>query len=248
MLFALAAGSLTACAQAHREGLTNGRPDGSITLTDSPNGGNQDSGGGSGMVDAAPHIDSPTGGGTQTLTQTTANTDTQVGLACANSGGYTLRNSYYRVFTLSDYGVTGTFHVTGIDFIVSAAAQSPQLTIGIGTYTGTAGGQTITKANIALTQTTTYTPPSTTTAVPVHVPIAADISGQLVVEIDQSTAGTSGTPYQFYIGANESGESKPGYISSADCMLGTPTSMDYEAGLQTTPTHSNMVLTVTGST
>lgn len=247
MLFALAAGSLTACAQAHREGLTNGRPDSGVHLTDSDNGGGQDSGG-SGMVDAAPHIDSPMGGGTQTLTQTTANTDTQVGIACASSGGYTLRNSYYRVFTLSDYGVTGTFHVTGIDFIVSTAAQSPQLTIGVGTYSGTTGGQTITKANISLTQTTTYTPPSTTSAVPVHVPIAADITGNLVVEIDQATAGSSGTPYQFYIGANESGESKPGYISSADCTLPTPTSMDYEAGLQTTPTHSNMVLTVTGST
>ena len=76
------------------------------TSTDSSGGGNQDTGGGSGMVDAAPHIDSPTSGGTQTLTQTTANTDTQVGIACANSGGYTLRNSYYRVYTLSDYGIT----------------------------------------------------------------------------------------------------------------------------------------------
>lgn len=247
MLFALAAASLTACAQAHREGLTNGRPDGSITLSDSPNGG-RDSSGGSGNVDAFVQLDAPMGGGTQTLTQTTANTDTQVGIACANSGGYTLRNSYYRVYTLSDYGITGTFHVTGIDFIVSAAAQSPSLTIGIGTYNGTTGGQTITKANISLTQTTSFTPTTTTTAVPVHVPIAADISGNLVVEIDQATAGTSGTPYQFYIGANESGESKPGYISSADCTLPTPTSMDYEAGLQTTPTHSNLVLTVTGST
>ncbi len=246
MLFALAVGSLTACAQAHRDGLTNGRPDSGVHLADSPTGGNQDTGGGN--IDAPPHIDSPTGGTTQTLSQTTANTDTQVGLACASSGGYTLRNSYYRVFTLSDSGITGTFHVTGVDFIVSSAAQSPSLTIGVGTYNGTAGGQTITKANIAITQTVSYTPGTTTTAVPVHVPIAADVSGNLVVEIDQATAGSSGTPYQFYIGANEAGESKPGYISSPDCSLSTPTSMDYEAQQQTTPTHANMVLTVTGST
>jgi hypothetical protein len=184
------------------------------------------------------------------LTQTTANTDTQVGLACGNTtAGYTSRNSYYRVFTLSDYGVTGVFHVTGVDFVVSAAANSPALTVGIGTYNGTTGGQTITKANITITQSVPYTPGNTTSAVPVHVPITADISGNLVVEIDQTVAGTVGTPYQFYIGANEAGETKPGYISTPDCTgLGTPISMDYEAQHLATPTHSNMVLTVTGST
>jgi hypothetical protein len=237
-----------ACAQAHQEGLTNGRPDGGgIHVTDSSNGGGDD--GNNTQMDAPnQQMDAPMQGGTQTLTETTGNTDTQVGIACASSAGYTLRNSYYRVFTLSDYGVTGAFHVTGVDFIVSAAASSPSLTVGIGTYTGTAGGQTITKANISITQSVPYSPGNTTTAVPVHVPIAADITGNLVVEIDQSTAGSTGTPYQFYIGANESGESKPGYISSADCSLAVPTSMDYEAQQQMTPTHSNMVLTVTGST
>jgi hypothetical protein len=247
MLFALAAGSLTACAQAHREGLTNGRPDGSIILGDSPNGG-QDSAG-SGTADAAPHIDSPMGGGTQTLSQTTANNDTQVGIACSasdpitNATLYTRRNGYYRAFTLSDYGITGTFHVTGIDFIVSYAAQSPSLTIGVGTYSGTAGGATLTKSKIAITQSTTFTPSSTTTAVPVHVPIAADITGTLVVEIDQTVSGSSGTPYFFFIGANAAGESPPGYISSIDCNITDPTSMTQEAG-----SPADMVLTVTGST
>lgn len=246
MLFLLIATG--ACAQAHQEGFTNGRPDSGVHVIDSSGGGGGD---GNNMQLDAPNqqIDAPMQGGAQTLTQTTANNDTQVGIACApTTGGYTLRNSYYRVFTLSDYGVTGTFHVTGIDFIVSTAAQSPSLTVGVGTYNGTTGGQTITKANISIVTSMPYTPGNTTTAVPVHVPITADITGNLVVEIDQSTAGSTGTPYQFYIGANEAGESKPGYISSADCSLATPTSMEYEAQQQTTPTHSNMVLTVTGST
>lgn len=247
MLFALAAGSLTACAQAHREGLTNGRPDSGIHEIDSPTGGGQDTGGGT--IDAPPHIDSPTGGGTQTLSQTTASDDTQVGIACSasdpitNATLYTRRNSYYRVFTLSDYGVTGTFHVSGIDFIVSYASKSPVLTVGVGTYSGTAGGATLTKSNITITQSTTYTPSDTTTAVPVHIPIAADITGNLVVEIDQTTSGSSGTPYFFFIGANTSGEAKPGYISSADCSISDPTSMTQEAG-----SPADMVLTVTGST
>jgi hypothetical protein len=233
---------LVGCAQAHNETI-GGRPDSGISVHDSSNGGGGDS---SGTVDAPmQQIDAPMSGGTQTLSQTTASTDTQVGLACGATG-YTSRNSYYRVFPLANYGITGTWHVTGIDFIVSAAAGNPSLSVKIGTYNGTTGGQTLNAAGITVVQSTTYTPPSTTTAQPAHVAIAGDVTGNLVVEIDQGPAGTATNGMQFYIGANEAGESAPGYISSVDCNLATPTSMDYEAQQQTTPTHSNMVLTATG--
>ena len=202
------------------------------------------------LIDAPMLPDAPVGGSTQTLSQTMANNDTQVGIACGpTAGGYTNRNSYYRVFALSDYGINGTFHVTGIDFIVSAASSSPQLTIGIGTYTGTTGGNTLNAAGINLTQTTTFAPADTTTAVPQHIDIAADITGNLVVEIDQKTAGSTATPYMFYIGANSAGEMVPGYISTPDCTdaggnaYTTPTSMSSLAG-----SAADMVLTVTGST
>ena len=242
-LLVLAIG-LTGCATAHKESFS-GRPDSGMTIGDSNNN----------NPDADMHIDAmidgpPMGGGTQTLSQTTANNDTQVGLACGAANtttSWTSRNSYYRVFQLSNYGINGTFHVTGIDFIVSAAANSPTLNIGVGSYNGTTGGNTINTAGISLTQTTTFTPTDTSTAVPQHIDIATDVTGNLIVEIDQGTAGTATTPLMFYIGANEAGESAPGYISSADCSLTTPTSMDSEAQMQATPTHANMVLTVTGN-
>ncbi len=241
-LLVLAIG-LTGCATAHKESFS-GRPDSGITIGDSNN---------NNQIDAPNQqmIDAPMSGGTQTLSQTTANNDTQVGLACGASNtttSWTSRNSYYRVFALSNYGINGTFHVTGIDFIVSAASKSPMLNIGIGTYNGTTGGNTINSAGITLTQTTTFTPADTTTSTPQHVAIAGDITGNLVVEIDQGTAGTATNALLFYIGANQGGESAPGYISSPDCSLTTPTSMDAEAQMQTTPSHANMVLTVTGST
>lgn len=243
-LLVLAIG-LTGCATAHRDAL-GGRPDSGITIGgDSNNNNGNDSGG---LVDAAPHIDGSMGGTTQTLSQTTANNDTQVGIACApTAGGWTDKNSYYRVFQLSNYGINGTFHVTGIDFIVSAATASPPLSIGVGTYNGTTGGQTINTAGITLTQTTTFAPADTTTSVPQHIDIAADITGNLVVEIDQTVGGSSGTPYLFYMGANTAGESVPGYIMAADCSLNTPTSMDSESTAGGGG-HAYMVLTVTGST
>ena len=82
---------------------------------------------------------------------------------------------------------------------------------------------------------------------PEQSPIAADITGNLVVEIDQTTAGTARPRLQFYIGANESARASPGYISSAECNRHDADEHGLEAGKQTMPTHSNMVLTVTGS-
>jgi hypothetical protein len=244
MLFVLVVG-LVGCAQAHNETI-GGRPDaGGITVQDSNNGSGGDD---APMIDAMGHPDGSASGGTATLSQTTANNDTQVGLACGNATtGYTSRNSYYRVFPLANYGITGTFHVNAVDFIVSAAANSPQLTVSIGTFNGTAGGSTINAAGITLVQSTTYTPTDTQTATPAHVAITGDVTGQLVVEIDQTTAGSASNLLQFYPGANEAGETAPSYIMSADCSVTTPTSMDSLAQQQATPTHSNLVLTATGT-
>lgn len=242
MLLLLVVGG-TACAQAHQDTSLGGRPDsGGIVVHDSDTGGGDDGT----PIDASMHpIDTPMGG-TATLSQTTANNDTLVGLACGNyTTGYTGVNSFYRVFPLTSYG--GHFHVTSVDFLVSEASGSPQLTVSIGTYTGTAGGQTINSSGITLLQSTTYTPPNTTTAVPAHVEITGDVTGQLLVAVEQRTAGSATNLREFYPGANEAGESAPSYFLAPDCSITTPTSMDALAQSQTTPTHSNMVLTATGT-
>jgi hypothetical protein len=238
---------LVACAQAHNDQIT-GRPDSGITIGDSNMGG----GDSSGMVDAPmQHIDAPMGG-TMTLTQTTANNDTQVGIACSGQNTttyWTNQNSYYRVFTLSEYGITGTFHVTGVDFIDSYSLNSPQLKVSLGTYSGTPGANNLTPSAITLGPSTTITPADTTTPVPQHVDIAGDVTGNLLVEIDQVTAGTSSNTIRFYIGANEAGETHPGYFSSpvSGCGVTTPTSMNAVAQAQPMPSMSHMVLTVTGT-
>lgn len=245
MLFALAAGSLTACAQAHRDGLTTGRPDSGVHIADSPSGSNQDSGGGN--IDAPPHIDAPMGGTTQTLSQTTSNTDSGVGIACGpTTGGYTLKNSYYRVFTLSDYGVSGVFHVSGVDFVASGVAGAPQIKVSVGTYNGTVSTSTL-SGTITLAQSATITPGTGTNSI--HVPLTADISGNLVVEIDQTADGTSTNGNTYYPGANAAGETKTGYIMAPGCKdannnpISTPTNISTLAGATV-----NLIMTVTGST
>lgn len=239
-LFALALASLTACAQAHREGF-NTRPDSSITITDSPNGGNQDTGGGSATPDAFVQLDGPMGGGTQTLSQSTSNTDDGSGIACGpTAGGYTLKNSFYRVFTLSDYGISGVFHVSGVDFVASGVAGSPPIKVSVGTYNGTVSASSL-SGTISLVQSSNINPGSGTNTI--HVPLTADISGNLVIEVDQTTDGSTSNGYTFYPGANTAGETKPGYIMAPGCSVNTPTNITTAAGSTV-----NLIMSVTGST
>jgi len=228
-----------ACAQAHQEGF-NTRPDSGVHVVDSSGGGGD---GNNQQIDAPmQHIDAPMQGGTQTLSETTSNTDTQIGIACGpTAGGYTLKNSFYRVFALSEYGVTGTFHVQAVDFGVSGPAGNPPIKVSVGTYNGTTGGQTLTTSGITLATNATINPASTDTTE--HVPLTADITGNLIVEIDQTADGTTANGYQFYPAANASGETHPGYIMAAGCMVTVPTSVTSKAGAET-----DIVITVTGST
>jgi len=246
-LFLLTLVTTGACAQAHREGFTT-RPDsgGGIHVTDSDMGGGTD---GNGQQSDGPNqqMDAPTQGGNQTLTETTSNTDTGIAIACApTSGAYTLKNSYYRVFTLNDYGITGTFHVQAVDFGLTAV-NSPAIKVSVGTYSGTTGGATLTNSSISIGATATINPGDSDTTE--HVPLTADVAGSVVVEIDQTADGTSSNGYKFYPAANASGQTKPGYIKAAGCSdnngnpITSPTDISQLAGTET-----DLVITVTGST
>lgn len=212
--------ALVGCAVAEKSGF-NGRPDSGIHLLDT--------GGG----DRGPTIDSPPAPGEQKLVETTSMTDEELGIACGPNDGvstYTLRNSYYRVFALTDYGISGDFHVTDINFVVSTSAGNIPLKVSVGTYSGTLGGNTLVKANIASLNSMMINVTDGDTSE--DVPLTADIpaGGNVAVEIDQATAGNDTNNYEFYIGANGEGETSPGYVSSADCSIAQPTSMTQEAG------------------
>jgi len=120
-------------------------------------------------------------------------------------------------------------------------AGNPPIKVSVGTYNGTTGGQTLTTSGITLATNATINPASTDTTE--HVPLTADITGNLIVEIDQTADGTTANGYQFYPAANASGETHPGYIMAAGCMVTVPTSVTSKAGAET-----DIVITVTGST
>lgn len=224
-LSAVFALSLLACATADNSGGNNtGDPDGSNNSTvDAPT---VTLDGPPGTVDAPTvTIDAPTVtidapmGGTMTLSQSSSNVITALNsVACSNNlTGYTLENSYYRVFRLADHGITTAFTATRVDFGVeeatAGAGTSQTVQVRVHTLNGafvranltTIAGQTVSVNNQSLG----------TVSVPLSPPGVAPAGSTIVVEVfspDGTTIGNS-----FYLGSNASAETQPSYIRAPGC-------------------------------
>lgn len=234
------------CARAGQEnsiigGLNDARPSGDGDTVPGP--------------DASP-IDAPPQ--QVTLTQTASNGITQDNsFGCVlSSSKVTLRNSYYRVFKLADYGVTTTLHVMQVEFGIQTAAAgggagSQPATVHIGTYAGTPGTTTLDLSMVSAVSTMNIQIPDGS-ATRMTVPIAADIapttnalSTNLIVEL----AIPDGRPAanKFFAGTNNDLERAPGYTFGPDCGVTQPTSMQSIADAGDGRTVA-LVMTVTGMT
>lgn len=163
-----------------------------------------------------------------TFSQTASNmvlSNNSVG--CINTSANTsYNNSYYRVFTPSDTGVTGALHLTKIDFgieLASSASGSQSATLKIGAYVGdkidaNTAVLTGTTTNIS---TTPITIKDTDSPTAMSVPVSADIApnSTFIVELNVPASNS-----QFYIGSNTGTETKPGYTSASDCGYTKPNS------------------------
>jgi hypothetical protein len=204
--------ALAGCAEAGRDVPGDGR------LVDTPRGM---------IVDAPPDL----GPRMVTLAQTTSPTVTTGNSFSCNTQSptfYTYANTYYRVFSLADAGVTGTLHVTSVQFLVdqakAAAGGQQAAQIKLGTYTGTLDAATLDTTKIAQIGSAGLSI-SDGTGTTVVSPIMVDVpaGSNLVVEIvipDGHTAGTL-----FFLGSNSAGETHPGYVLAPSCGTTTPTTI-----------------------
>jgi hypothetical protein len=165
--------AIAGCARAGKEnsivgGLNDARPRGDATEIPPPD---------------ASSIDAPAQ--QITLTQTTTNA-----IALENSFWCPQdANSYYRVFTLADYSITGTLHVTQVDFgiqdaIAGQVGATLPATVNIGTYGATPGGTTLDLSQIRMINSVGIKIPSGS-ATAMTVPITADIAptARVIVEL-----------------------------------------------------------------
>jgi hypothetical protein len=203
------------------------------------------------VPDAMPLPDAPPG--SMTLTETTSGAITNDNsIAC-----YQRENSYYRAFQLSDYGITGAFHVTRVDFGVEIAQSnggSQSVTVKVYSYTGAIGGVDLDTTAMTLLGSTTVSVPNINSVDPfdgtedgsgqvltANVTGTVPAGGKLVAEVFVPDGSASGN--FFYPGSNAAGESKPGYIRAPNCSTPTPKSFASIGGSATV----DLVLSVTGT-
>lgn len=209
------------------------------------------------VVDAS-LVDMPPGPMVRTLSQTSSTTlEPLRSIACPADTSGTAANNYYRVFDLAAFGITGDFDVTSVSFQIEhcnelSGSNGATVAVRVGTYDGTPGA-TLATANMTILASNpnvivpevieTVGPPPMTPGGMVMAPITATIpAGQkLLVEVD---APDGNAKYQFYMGANDDGETGFGYISAPECGITTPTNISTVAEPDT-PVH--LLLTVTGT-
>jgi hypothetical protein len=198
----------------------------------------------------------------RTLSQTTSDAlEAEKSIACPASASGTAANNYYRVFDLAALGITTDFTVTEVGFQVEhcnkfADDTGCPVTVRVGTYDGTPGDTLSTSAMTLLASNSNITVPEViesmgvTPGGTVHAPIAATVPGgsKMFVEVD---APDGNTLYQFYMGANDDGESGFGYILAPKCFATVPTNIssveDPDGGGPMPFKQVHLLLTVTGT-
>jgi hypothetical protein len=247
--------ALAGCATASREDVVGGRPDGG-----GPGGGSGKDGSVMELPDAAPLPDAPPGMQQVTLGQTNDNT-LAVGkaVACASSllgtTVYTRDNSWYRVFKLSDYGITSAFNLQRVtfytDYAYGGSGVTQPATIKVGTYTGTVEADSLTTGAITPITSMPITIPDADSSNGVDPPVDTNISAMipagsnLIVELALPDGSGDGSFY--YIGVSAGGEQKKGYIRAtpSGCGFTTPKALTTAGGLN--QPDNAVLLTVTGT-
>lgn len=165
--------------------------------------------------------------------------------------GFTLQNSYYRVFSLADFGITSTLHITEVDFGIQEAvaghgAGSQPATVKLGSY-GARPGSTLDLAQIAPIRSADIQIPDGT-ATHMTVPIAADIPAGASVIAELAIPDGFTQNHLFLVGTNTDTEQAPGYTFAPepDCMIDVPTSMQTIAEAKAFGT-VHLVMTISGT-
>lgn len=198
----------------------------------------------------APLIDAPPQ--QITLSQTTSGAITRNhSFACFVDGtaGITYQNSYYRVFTPSDHGITSTLHISQVTFGIESASAGTGTTqpaqVKLGTYAATPTGTTLDLTKTAPLATASIQIPDGE-GMMMAVPIKADLEPTTRLIVELAIPDGQAKANSFFIGTNGGGERRPGYTSATDCGLLRPTTMQSVAA-QIPTGETDILLTVTGT-
>ncbi len=177
------------------------------------------------LVDAAPRPDGGRGGGTQILKQTTSDVvEPNVSIACTeeNEDGTHLENSYYRVFDLTAAGITSSFHVNLVEVAVEIADGGDDAVQPVDVKLHTLTGGVLQTGSLTTLATQTQAVTNRVGGIlEFDFDTTVPAGSRLVVEVH--TPDGSQTGDTFYIGANNDGQSAPGYLRAPECGDEQPT-------------------------
>jgi len=192
-------------------------PDGAVSPPDAPPATTPDAA--TGTADAASSSTPVTLSHSNSMTVAEQNT-----IACAqDTTGYHTENSYYRVFDLASFGVTGALHVTsvdvGIESAVAASGGSQPATLVLYTLSGAASTANLTQISSTSVDVTDRDLDVMTINVSATIPAGATLVVEFAIP-DGTTAGDT-----LYVGSNTSGETGPTYIRAPGCAVDDMTTL-----------------------
>jgi len=170
----------------------------------------------------------------ETITHSASQTITPANSASCNNGTQSQDNRYLRTFTLDDFGISGSFDVSQVQFGIETTGSAQPLTVNLYALEGDLVYENMTLLGSA-DATIAADADGTIVTVPVEGSVPA--GGTLVVEVDVPAGGW------FFIGSNGEGQTAPTYISSDTCGLPEPTDtaeVDFE--------DMHLVMNVSGDT
>lgn len=145
------------------------------------------------------------------------------GVACWSAppdgdGSYS-DNSFFRVYKLDDFGITGAFSITEVQFGQGSADDGKLLNLNI--YT--ADTDDLSTATLTLVSTTTHIADSADDLSLVIVPLVANVPAGSIVVFEVNAPDSLGLPDATYFpGINMAGENDDSYLMAADCGLTAP--------------------------
>lgn len=168
------------------------------------------------IPDAGPRPDARRPGQNQLTHSTSTLVVPGNSIACNNDDESTAENSYYRVFALADFDISGDFVVDAVELGVDEAngGNNASQTVDVRLYT-LAGA--LATNNLTQLATTTLTVGNVAATIlraeldDVNVPAGST----LVVEVRSPDGGDGNDA--FYIGSNPGGQTGPSYIRAAEC-------------------------------
>lgn len=143
------------------------------------------------------------------------------GVACWDStGGTYSQNSFWRAYDLADFGVTGSFELSSVEYGQGSADDGKEITLNI----HTADNIDLSVATLTLVATATHISSSADDLSLISEAISGTVPAGSIVVFEVS-AGDSGVNVgeTYFPGNNSAGENAPSYLSAADCGITSPT-------------------------